>query len=198
MLERFSPNGKAALIVASVVVALVALGGAYLFGYQNGAKDLRAVHDFKAHLPGMLDNLTSLSDDLKQYAVLAHENEQLATTNESLKSSVSRNAETIKTQQVTIDKQQAEIRRLVPTNDLTVTVALASAERVIPNELTIGFNSAAPSGIYTTINNYTYLMQTGENYRVNLARRACNVELLKIEAKSAQFHVACRDPKPAP
>jgi hypothetical protein len=196
MLEKFSPNARAALIIASVIVALAILSGAYLFGYQHGAKDLKAVHDFKARLPGMMDNLTSLSDELKQYAVLAHDNKELAATNALLRSSARQDAETIKAQQETIVKQKAEIRRLAPATDLTVTVELATAARVIPNELTIGFNSSATTGIYTTINNYTYLMQTGENLRFNLARRECNVELVKIETKSAMFHVACRASMP--
>jgi hypothetical protein len=196
MLEKLSPNAKAALFIASVIVALAVLGAAYLFGYQHGAKDLKAVRDFRARLPGMMDNLASLGEELKQFAVLARKNEQLMATNELLKSSARRDAETIKAQQETIDRQQAEIRRLVPATDLTVTVGLATAEIVIPNELTIGFNSSATSGIYTTINNYTYLMQAGENYRFNLARRVCNVELLKIETKSARFHVVCRDSIP--
>lgn len=193
MFEKSSPNTKAALVIASVIVALAVLSGAYLLGYQHGAKDLKTVHDFRTRLPGMMNNLASLSDELKQYAVLARNNEQLTATNELLRSSARRDAETIKAQQETIEKQQAEIRRLVPATDLTVTVGLATAERVIPNELTIGLNSSAATGIYTTINNYTYLMQVGENYRFNLARRVCNVELLKIETKSALFHVACRD-----
>jgi predicted regulator of Ras-like GTPase activity (Roadblock/LC7/MglB family) len=196
MFEKSSPNAKTALIIASVIVALAVLSGAYLLGYQHGAKDLKTVHDFKARLPGMMDNLTSLSDELKQYAVLAHDNEQLTATNASLTSSARRDAETMKAQQETIKKQQAEIRRLAPTTDLTVAVGLATAARVIPNELTIGFNSSATTGIYTTINNYTYLMQAGEDLRFNLARRECNVELLKIETKSAMFHVACRDSIP--
>jgi hypothetical protein len=79
MLENLSPNMRAAIFTATVTLLLAALGGAYTYGYNAGARDLEAVNDFKKlNLPSLIRDLGLLSRDVHERASITAENQRLS------------------------------------------------------------------------------------------------------------------------
>lgn len=198
MFDNYSPNMKAAIFSAIVVVVITVLGGFYKLGYDGGAKDFESLSDFKAHLPQMLEDMKVLAKDFRERAQL---NDDIA----KLKNEAISNTETIthlsqmaqaqekrisELQQYNSDLEQS-ISKLFTSEKIRKTIEMNSAEVVIPDIITIGLNEINGSDVYVTINGDRHSLAAGESVNLKVIERTCQVQLAKIENNSADFVASC-------
>ena len=198
MFDKYSPNMKAAIFSAIVVVVITVLGGFYKLGYDGGAKDFESLSDFKAHLPQMLEDMKVLAKDFRERAQL---NDDIA----KLKNEAISNTETIthlsqmaqaqekrisELQQYNSDLEQS-ISKLFTSEKIRKTIEMNSAEVVIPDIITIGLNEINGSDVYVTINGDRHSLAAGESVNLKVIERTCQVQLAKIENNSADFVASC-------
>lgn len=201
--ERGMPLGtemKVALVGAAVAVGIAVIGGAYKLGYDEGAKDLEAVNDFrKVELPKLLANLKDLSADLQSRESLVKENGRLRSEStekdkeiSSLKTDSSRQLQELAAIKSQVTELRSEISKLSPGDEFNVHLSEGEAKRVMPNGLlTIGLVVNYGSFIERSINGSKENVKVGDKASVKVGDRECAVELVKIAKPEADFVVSC-------
>jgi predicted nuclease with TOPRIM domain len=198
MFEKLSPNVRAALLTIAFTFLAGIVGAAYNIGYGNGAKDLEAVSDFKKSLPTMMESLNKLAKDFGQRMETVEENQRLTSALENANNDVKRLEKNLaefsnvsKVQKEQIANLENQISKLFPDTEIPTVISLGSAERVIPNALTIGLVSIYGTFVDVRINGSSYNLSAGEEKIVSVAGRDCHVELVKIDKVSSNFNVSC-------
>jgi hypothetical protein len=191
---------KVALLAAGVTVGLAVVGGAYKLGYDEGAKDLEAVNDFrKIDLPKMLANLKELSADLQARESLRREKDQLAKESaergkelERLEKEASGYSQEKARLQKQIDDLRVKLSAIMPRDDITLQISEGEAKRVIPNVLTIAVRTLyAPGTSDLNINGSTKGMYVGDRMSVLIGDSECRIELTKVEKPLATLVLSC-------
>jgi|SRR5579862_1753527 len=186
MFERI-PSSLIAIIAVFVTLAVAVIGGAYKIGYDNGAKDYETVADFKAKLPGIMENLSKLTGELSGSAEIVDENKRLIAQVSDLKKKV----EELPKLKGRIAELDAQIAGLFPADEIKLSIPEGTAERIIPNALTVGVSSIATSSVEVVINGYNPTMHVGDHYDNRTNDRVCRIELVKIAKPNANFVVSC-------
>jgi len=175
-------------------------GGTWLYniGYGNGARDISQVEKYK-------DQVASLLVDLNKVSESVHQTTKMIDENANLKAQAATDGDKLKTLQQTVDEQitklkaatdkvvvlEGQLGKLVPDDELTKVVQQGTAERVIPNGLTIGVNDFIADFAAVRINGYGNNMHVGDNERLEILGKSCLVELVKIDKPSATFVISC-------
>jgi hypothetical protein len=198
-LSALSPNMKAAIFAAVVLVLLTALGGFYSLGYSLGAKDLEAVNDFKKMgLPALMDDLRALAKDFRDRATIDAQNQKLS------KDISERDAELKKlrleigkahVETVALQKRVGElgdqISAIFPADEIKVTVKEGTAESVLSGQITIGVVHILSTFGFMRINGDSQHFETGAFHQLPVADRACKIKVMGIRDKEVDFLVSC-------
>jgi hypothetical protein len=200
MLDKFSPNVKAAILSAVVAVSLALIGAAYKIGYDSGTKDYDTVVKFRDALPDMMTNLGKLAKELNVSTETVEANRRLTQEAASATQEIQRlqsvnkdQAEVLRTQQTKIGNLESQVASLFPGEELKVSVMVGSAERVIPNFLTIGVPEIYGNNSFISIrmSGEQAMMNVGEKRTIKGNGGACAVELVKIDKPKTDFVVTC-------
>jgi dynactin complex subunit len=159
MFDNLSPNMKAAIFTAFVG----ALGGGgtwiYSIGFNNGARDVATLEAFKGKLPTLIDDIDKVSRSLSEKTELIELNKKLAKETADAVSDKRKFEGQIKSQAKEIEDQKKRIADLdtlvanvFPTGEKKISIAKGSAERIIPNILTIGVTFVYSSSVATNVN----------------------------------------------
>ena len=183
-------------VVCTLTVAVCV--GAFVLGYDLGAKDLAAVSDFKKlDLPKLAASLKSVAADIGDKASLIEENERLSSQLKAKDADVIRltvdaegRKDDLAAARKRIEDLDAQMTNFLPKQMITVDVDEGKAASVIPNLLTIGVPSLYQTFADVRINGTQFSMSAGDQQDVDLGPRKCMVELMKIKPQ-AKFSVSC-------
>lgn len=187
-----------ALLGIGVTIVLAVVAAAYAVGLAQGAKDLAEVEDFKKTLPPMMQNLQKLAGDLAQSTEMAEANKRMTAKADADSVQIKDLSQQLKDQEEKLSEQkkataglQAQLDKLVPIDEMTVTVAAGSAKRVIPNALTIGVTDVTNLFVEARVGTYDRTMHPGESVTETIGSRECRTELIQIGKSDATFVVSC-------
>ncbi len=199
MFDSLSPNMKAAIFTATITLMLAALGGAYTYGYNAGARDIEAVNDFKKlNLPSLIQALGVLSRDVHERASIVAENQRLGkeladdkAQLQRLSSELSGRQRKAAALQTQVDEMKVTLSRAIPAQTISVEVNEHDTAKVIPNLLTISNQDTSVSSVRFNINGTTSYMSVGDHKNIQLGPDDCDIQLLKIAGLKAGVDVSC-------
>jgi hypothetical protein len=195
--DNLSPNMKAAIFTA--VIGTIGGGGtwAYNTGYNNGARDIADVQAFKGKLPVMIDDLDKVSKSLAVTTQLIDDNKRLTKAAADATEENKRLQETAKKQTADLTENDkrlkdltAQIAKAFPSDEIKVSIAEGSAERVIPNLLTMGVRMIYGSSADVMINGRSTSFSVADPKTFEMGDRTCTVLLMKV-GNPASFIVTC-------
>ncbi|CCE03933.1 hypothetical protein [Bradyrhizobium sp. STM 3809] len=195
--DGLSPNMKAAIFTA--VIGAIGGGGTWIYniGYNNGARDIADVQAFKGKLPTMIDDLDKVSKSLAATTQLIDDNKRLAKVAADATDENKRLQEAFKTQAADSAEKAARLKDLTaqiakafPSDEIKVSIAEGSAERVVPNLLTIGVRANYGSSTDVMINGKSTSFSVADPKAFEVGDRTCTVLLMKV-GNPASFIVTC-------
>jgi hypothetical protein len=194
-----SPNMKAAILGAVVVVLLAVFGGFYSLGYSLGAKDLEAVNDFKKlELPALMGDLRTLAKDFSDRATLDARNQELskATAEKDIELQKLRSdIEKAHTETAALQKRVGElgdqISAIFPADEIKMNVKEGTAASVLSGQITIGVTRILGSEMLLRINGLSKDLEVGAIDPVLVGDRQCHIKVMRIGDKEADFLVSC-------
>jgi Sec-independent protein translocase protein TatA len=187
-------------VVSTIIgtVLLAAIGGlftlTYNTGYNGGAKDYEAVSDFKKlDLPTLMKDLGVLAKDFRERSGLMAENQRLAKEVAEKDTKLQQLTKEVTTLRKQADEFDAATAKLFPTDLKNVTISEGTAERVIPNAVTVGIDTVYGTAFIDMRVNGSLrsMVHAGEKSIVNVGKQACVIEVMKISKPSADFVVYC-------
>jgi len=193
----FSKYSAAIFTVVCTLTAAVCVG-AFVLGYDFGAKDLATVSDFKKlDLPKLTESLQSAAADIKDRAILMDENQRLTGQVKAKDAEVVRltvdaagQKDDLTAARKRIADLESQMANFLPKQVLSVDVDEGKAASVIPNLLTIGVPSLYQTFADVRINGTQFAMSSGDHQDLDVGPRKCRVELIKMKPQ-AKFSVSC-------
>jgi hypothetical protein len=197
MFDNLSANMKAAIFTA--FVGAVGGGGTLIYniGFNNGARDLATVESFGKKLPILIDDIDKVSKALAEKTDLIDRNQKLVKEAADATSERQKFEDLAKKQTKDLEEKEkriADLNSLVekafPPEEIKVSIGQGTAERVIPNLLTIGVNSAYGTSVVAYVNGQYTTFYPGDPKKLQLGDRNCTIELVQA-ANPASFIVTC-------
>jgi Sec-independent protein translocase protein TatA len=202
MFEKLSPNVKAALVTLAATLFLAVVGGAYKIGYDGGAKDLEAVHDFKeSDLPTLIANLGLLSKDFRERADLIKENEKITTKaqqieDENNKLSIENNNQKKKIleNEIIVSDLKQNLKLNFPKKEVTIKLSSGQSQTILPKVLRIGYSASYSSSATVLINGKESGSIPVSGFEtIDIAGVTCRLELVNSDSSSIEMVVYCAD-----